>query len=225
MVATLEVSRIDLRYAELRLKDAHQERRLLSSIVERGVDEPLHGVPNPAAPGGGILLDGFKRLRCARRLGLAIVPWSELGADEVSGIVGLVILKSADSAFSGYPQDEYTTLQPTRDRIFATTMTAAWTFAGAAPQRVAFAACRERIRRAVIETFAKHKSESVQHTLYAMGESALRSCRAIDSIRLSMPNKHCLLVNLQPVGMENHNEIFVPTDEPHGLIEATIHRR
>lgn len=89
-MATLEVSRIDLRYAELRLKDERQERRLLSSIAERGMDEPLQGVPNAADPGGGILLDGFKRLRCARKLGLTIVAWGELGADEVSGIVGLV---------------------------------------------------------------------------------------------------------------------------------------
>ena len=89
-MATLEVNQIDLRYAELRLRDASQERRLLSSIAERGIDEPLCGVPNSAVPGGGILLDGFKRLRCARRLGLTTVPWGELGADEVSGIVGLV---------------------------------------------------------------------------------------------------------------------------------------
>jgi urate oxidase len=39
-----------------------------------------------------------------------------------------------------------------------------------------------------------------------------------------MPNKHCLLINLAPFGLENKNEVFVPTDEPHGDIVATVSR-
>ena len=39
-----------------------------------------------------------------------------------------------------------------------------------------------------------------------------------------MPNKHYLLINLSPFGMEIKNEIFVPTDEPHGQIEASVTR-
>lgn len=39
-----------------------------------------------------------------------------------------------------------------------------------------------------------------------------------------MKNKHCLLIDLSPFGMENKNEIFVPTDEPHGQIEASVTR-
>jgi urate oxidase len=153
-----------------------------------------------------------------------------LHAGIVAGIENLVLLKSTDSAFSGYLKDEFTTLPETRDRIFATSISARWRFApfpvARASRRAAdFVACRESIRRALIETFAAHKSESVQQTLYAMGAAALKACRAIQTIRLSWPNKHCLLINLAPFGMENRNEIFVPTDEPHGLIEATIERR
>ena len=37
-----------------------------------------------------------------------------------------------------------------------------------------------RIRTALVETFASHRSESVQHTLYAMGEAALSACRRRD---------------------------------------------
>jgi len=51
---------------------------------------PLQCVPNSADPCSGILLDGFKRLRCAKKLGLTMVPWESLGQDEVSGIVNLV---------------------------------------------------------------------------------------------------------------------------------------
>ena len=88
-----------------------------------------------------------------------------------------------------------------------------------------FNAIREKVRRALLDTFADHKSESVQQTLFAMGEAALKACREIDQIRLSLPNKHYLLVNLSQFGPKNENEIFTPTDEPHGLIEATVERR
>lgn len=153
------------------------------------------------------------------------VTRSRRGVEIASGVQGLVILKSTDSAFSGYMKDQYTTLPETRDRIFATSLTATWRYASARPERVDFDAARDAIRAALVRTFVQHKSESVQHTLFAMGEAALKACRAIDSIRLSMPNKHCLLVNLAPFGLTNENEVFVPTDEPHGLIEATVERR
>jgi urate oxidase len=58
-----------------------------------------------------------------------------------------------------------------------------------------------------------------------MGEKALEACPEISEIHLAAPNKHCLLINLAPFGIENRNEVFVPTDEPHGQIEATIRRR
>jgi urate oxidase len=57
-----------------------------------------------------------------------------------------------------------------------------------------------------------------------MGEAALAACREISQIDLTMPNKHCLLIDLSPFGMENNNEVFVPIDEPHGQIEATVAR-
>ena len=41
----------------------------------------------------------------------------------------LVVLKTADSAFAGFPRDQYTTLPETRDRLLATSMTAAWQYA------------------------------------------------------------------------------------------------
>jgi urate oxidase len=74
----------------------------------------------------------------------------------------------------------------------------------------------------MIETFAAHDSKSVQQTLYAMGTAALKAQPVISEIRLSLPNKHCLPVDLTPFGLKNENEIFMPVDEPHGLIEGTI---
>jgi urate oxidase len=145
----------------------------------------------------------------------------DCGADRVvSGLTNLVVLKTADSGFSGFPRDEYTTLAETDDRILATSVTASWTYRSPSAD---FAA-RERIRQALVETFAAHVSRSVQHTLYAMGESALAACSELLDITLAMPNRHHLLVDLQPFGLDNHNEIFVATEQPFGLIEATIRR-
>jgi len=57
-----------------------------------------------------------------------------------------------------------------------------------------------------------------------MADAALAAAPQIDDITLTMPNKHCLLVDLSRFGQDNPNEIFVPTDEPHGYIEARISR-
>lgn len=138
----------------------------------------------------------------------------------IAGLANLVVLKTTDSGFSGFPRDQFTTLPETEDRIMATSITAAWTYAAAAPD---FSA-RADVRRALVDTFAAHHSRSVQHTLYAMGEAALAACGGVDSITLSLPNRHHLLVDLAPFGLDNPNEIFVATDQPFGLIEATVRR-
>ena len=137
-----------------------------------------------------------------------------------SGLANLVVLKTADSAFAGFPRDELTTLPETEDRILATSITASWRYR--APT-IDFSA-RDLVRRTLVDTFAGHASRSVQHTLYAMGEAALAACADITEITLTLPNRHHLLVDLQPFGLDNPNEVFVATDQPFGLIEATIRR-
>ena len=143
------------------------------------------------------------------------------GAEIVSGLRNLVVLKTADSAFSGFPRDEYTTLPETDNRIMATSVAASWTYR---PGTTDFAV-RDRIRSALLETFATHVSRSVQQTLYAMGEAALAACADATEITLTLPNRHHLLVDLEPFGLDNPNDVFVATDQPFGLIEATIRRR
>ena len=137
-----------------------------------------------------------------------------------SGFTNLVVLKTGESAFSNFPRDRYTTLPDTTNRILATAVTASWAYRN---DRADFNA-RERIRAALVERFAAHDSRSVQHTLYAMGEAALAACGDITEVSLSMPNRHHLLVDLKPFGLDNPNEVFVATDQPFGLIEATVRR-
>ena len=87
MAHEVELTQLDLRYEDYRLKAAAAEARLLTSIAQRGIEEPLEGVEVPQAK---VLLNGFKRYRCARRLRLSTVPYASLGADEVTGILGLL---------------------------------------------------------------------------------------------------------------------------------------
>ena len=138
-----------------------------------------------------------------------------------AGLADLVILKSSHSAFAGFPRDEYTTLPETHDRIFATSLTATWRYRDL---DVSFDTAWRAVHKTLLESFAEHHSASVQHTLHAMGQAVIESVEDVTSIHLVMPNKHHLPVDLARLGLENRNEIFVPTDEPHGLIEGTIVR-
>ena len=144
------------------------------------------------------------------------------GSKLKSGIREMLILKSTQSGFEGFPRCEFTTLPETEDRIFATSLDATWTWSDTP---VDYNAVNRAIVDALLEPFASRYSPSVQTTLFEMGENALQACPAISEIHLAAPNKHCLLINLAPFGIENRNELFVPTDEPHGQIEATISRR
>jgi predicted transcriptional regulator len=87
MAKDVELSSLDLRYEDHRMKNAALEERLLASIAQRGIEEPLEGVQLQDA---SILLNGFKRYRCARKLQVRSVPYVSLGDDEVAGIMNLL---------------------------------------------------------------------------------------------------------------------------------------
>jgi len=145
----------------------------------------------------------------------------DASAQVISGMDEVTLLKTAGSAFAGFRRDKLTTLKETEDRLLGTAMTASWTHNQVPGD---FDGIRARVRDALLATFAQHDSKSVQQTLYAMGQAALIAVSEISSIHLFMPNKHCNLVDLSPFGQDNPNHIFVPTDEPHGSIEATMRR-
>jgi urate oxidase len=149
------------------------------------------------------------------------VTCSEVAKTVRSGIRNLVILKSTGSGFENYPKDEFTTLPETADRILATSFSATWTFKD---QPAHYGRSNEAILSAMLKVFASNYSPSAQTTLFQMGEAALAVCPEISQLDLAMPNKHCLLINLAPFGLENKNDVFVPTDEPHGDIRATVTR-
>ncbi|HEY4596641.1 MAG TPA: urate oxidase [Thermoanaerobaculia bacterium] len=159
----------------------------------------------------------FRQPGSERRI--AEVTRDREGARVVAGLENLVVMKTAKSAFEGFPRDRYTTLPETADRLLATAVRATWRYSR---PDVPFGLWHQ-VRRVLLETFAEHDSRSVQHTLYAMGEAVVRTLD-VEEIHLAMPNRHHIPVDLRPFGLENRNEIFVATTEPYGLIEGTVRR-
>jgi urate oxidase len=162
-------------------------------------------------------------MRGSGELQTTSVERAQAGAFHIlSGLDKLVLLKTGNSGFEGYIKDSLTTLPETKDRLFGTAVSAEWRYTST---DLDFDVVRKTLRETMLRTFANHDSKSVQQTLYAMAERALEEVSKIDEIQITMPNKHCLLVDLSRFGQDNPNEIFVPTDEPHGYIEARVRRK
>jgi urate oxidase len=191
------------RYSQVSKADVHIEESLWDRMQ-------IDGEPHPHSFTGSSRMKPFARVSCTRDL-----------TRVESGVQDLRILKSTASGFSGFHRDRFTTLPETTERVLATSLTARWLFT---EDPASYGRVNPIIVQAMLKAFAQNYSPSVQRTLYQMGESALQAAPSISEIRLSMPNLHCLRVNLEPFGMENKNEIFVPTADPHGLIEATVSR-
>ncbi len=149
----------------------------------------------------------------------ASVTVGDEGTRTVSGVRDLVLLSSTDSAFRGFAVDAYTTLPETDDRILCTSVDARWRHDE--PQRdwqASYDGVLDALRTAFTDTF----SHSLQHTLYAVGERVVATCHGVAEIRLRLPNRHHLLVDLGPFGLDNPGEVFHVDDRPYGLIEGTV---
>ena len=206
-----ETERFAVTLARHFLERYAQVRRVSIKTRERVWDRlRIDGAPHPHS---------FTHAQGARPAVIVVARGKDL--EMVSGVENLLLLKSTASSFKDYPKDEFTTLPETDDRIFATSLAAFWTWDG---EPADYRQANETILTALVRPFALNHSPSVQTTLYQMGEAALAACAQIKRIHLAMPNKHYLPIDLARFGRENRNEIFLPTDEPSGQIEATLTR-
>ncbi|WP_227997304.1 factor-independent urate hydroxylase [Nocardia australiensis] len=148
------------------------------------------------------------------------------GADQrawvIGGVQDLVILKSTGSQFVDFLIDDFTTLEPTLDRMLATSLVVQWRFA--ATTGVDWDEVYAGVRAELVETFATLHSKALQQTLFAMATAALAAYPVLAEIRLAAPNKHHFDYDLGRFGIENHGEVFHADDRPYGLIHATVAR-
>jgi urate oxidase len=152
-----------------------------------------------------------------------------------SGIDKLQVLKTTQSGFTDFVRDRFTTLPETKDRMMKTTITSSWNYNAKALASIKqgnnpqFNNIFDMVKDTMIEEFAGEPvkgtySPSVQQTLYDMGTRVLNAEASIESISITMPNQHNIMFDLSRFGLKNENEIFFPSDEPYGLIEATVVR-
>jgi urate oxidase len=143
----------------------------------------------------------------------------------VGGIKDLVILKSTGSEFAGFYEDRYTVLEPTLDRVMATSLTAQWRFAQTdGAWNIAWDDVYAGVKEQLVKQFAVVQSKALQQTLFEMGKAVLEAYEFIVEVRLSAPNKHHFVYDLSPFGLENNKEVFHADDRPYGLIQATVTR-
>ncbi len=139
----------------------------------------------------------------------------------ISGLSDLVVLKSTGSEFTGFLNDRYTTLAEATDRVLATSLTARWRYLpGGTDWDEAFL----HVRQVMLERFAVLHSRALQQTLWEMGSAVLAARDDVAEIRLSAPNKHHFLVDLEPFGLANPGEVFHADDRPYGLIQCAVAR-
>ena len=171
---------------------------------------PRGGKPHPSA---------FARTADEKRT--AMLNGTREGTAIHAGIEDLVVLKTADTIFEDFRKDPYTTLRDDHDRILSTSIRADWLYT---EEDAEFGPLWHAIRQMLLEIFSEHQSHSLQHTLYAMGEAVLNNFDNVREIHLALPNRLFHLVDLAPLGMDNPGSVFLPLDEPHGIIEATLRK-
>jgi urate oxidase len=164
--------------------------------------------------------DAFVRDRSSTRT--AVVASTRDGLTVDAGIADLVVMKTSKSAFSGFPRDEFTTLAETDDRLLATKVAATWRYVPGAD--VEYDASFEAVTGTLLDVFAEHHSESVQASIWIIGQAIVDRHPEVAEVTMTMPNLHHWLADVERFGVLNDRQVYVSTTEPHGLIQATVRR-
>ncbi|KAK7873628.1 hypothetical protein R5R35_009316 [Gryllus longicercus] len=148
------------------------------------------------------------------------------------GLRDLRVLKTTQSAFTDFIQDEYRTLPDANDRIFSTIVTATWQYSTV--NNVDFDGVWDAVKECILENFAGPPdvgvpSKSVQHTLYLTEKMVLDKVKELSRIEMWMPNKHYFTLDLSKfpstVVQGENKEVYEPVDKPSGIIHAMLERK
>ena len=192
---------------------------LADAQVERAIVNVREHGWRPIEVDGVAAQDAFVRTGEGTRV--ATVASTRDGTIVEAGVEDLIVMKTARSAFSDFPRDRFTTLAETDDRIMATKLTAIWTYG--APG-IDYDATFAAVRGTLLEVFADHDSESVQHSIWIMAKAMLERHDELVQVRMVLPNLHHWVYDLERFGIPNDRQVYVASSEPHGLIEATVRR-
>jgi urate oxidase len=149
----------------------------------------------------------------------------------ISGIKGLRVLKTTQSSFVNFVNDEFRSLPDQYDRIFSTIVDCSWEYS--TTKDVKFCSAYNTVRNIIIKNFAGDpnvgiSSPSVQNTVYLTEKECLDVIPQISVISMTMPNKHYFNFDTKPfqkVAPGENNEVFIPVDKPQGIIYAQLARK
>jgi urate oxidase len=189
------------------LRDAQVERATVS--IDEFAWRPIGDAP-----------DAFLRDRSWTRTAVVAATCDGLSVD--SGVAELVVMKTSRSAFSGFPRDEFTTLEETEDRLLATKVNATWRYEPGAV--VDYDASFTAITGTLLDEFAEHHSVSVQASIWIIGRAIVERHAEVAEVTMTLPNLHHWTADIERFGIPNDRQIYVSTTEPHGLIQATVRR-
>ena len=154
---------------------------------------------------------------------MAIVTSNGRQSSVVAGIGQLTVMRSA--GFAGWPgrphSPDDTGASDGLQRLLVGVLSARWTYTSG---DVTFGVYRQGVRNAVLDTFAWHQSQSVQHMLYAIADVVLATCEEIADVTLSLHERPYRPADLFAAGTENPDELFVVVEEPLGVVEVTVER-
>jgi len=149
-----------------------------------------------------------------------------------AGIRDLQVIKTTQSAFTGFVNDEFRSLPDMADRIFSTVVTADWTYNVATG--LDYDAAYDTVKDIILDVFAGPAdkgiySPSVQLTQNQTQTLILKKVPEIETISILMPNKHYFPYDFSkfPIpGIQGpgSGDVCLPVDKPSGTIQSTVAR-
>jgi len=154
------------------------------------------------------------------------------GITVTSGIRDLTVLKTTQSAFVNFVNDEYRSLPDMDDRIFSTIVTADWAYNNVSGLN--FDKAFRIVEETIIENFAGPAdtgiaSPSVQNTQFLTQKSVMEKIPQVEKMHIKMPNRHYFPIDLSKfpipgVHGPGAGEVLLPVDHPSGQIASTLTR-
>uniref|UniRef100_A0A832ML16 Uricase n=1 Tax=Eiseniibacteriota bacterium TaxID=2212470 RepID=A0A832ML16_UNCEI len=143
------------------------------------------------------------------------------GTRWTSGLRALEVMRTAGVAFEGHAQVRYGSVAPPAHAVLRAALDARWEWSEAPGD---FAAANSQARDALLAAFATEAAPSVPALVHRMALAALGRVPALARVHLALSLRACALADLAPLGLDNPGEVYVPAEEPHGLVEATVAR-
>ena len=146
--------------------------------------------------------DGFEPSELVFRVADGAAGYGELSlertadgterTEQTSGVTGIELVKVKDNSFTGYVQDEYTTLPERENRTLYVGMDIFWTYAdsadalGSDPERYVAA---EQVRDIVQVVFDDLDVNSIQELIYQTGLRVLERFPQLESVSFEANNR------------------------------------